>query len=199
MRRSSRGPRRRYSRVASGIAAAALVGAVAAIVVFGAFPHVAMAGTMYDVAQVSTAPSMAPHDAQEIPVSDGLKRVLQGLLCQCGCNLDAYGCQQTMTCKVSSAMWRQAARMVDRDGKTPTEALQLFAADYGEYVLASPTKEGFNLTVWVLPFVALLVGGVVLAFALRGWRRTPRPIEAEAPTLDPALRDRIERELFEED
>lgn len=144
--------------------------------------------------------SMAPHAPTEISVSEGLKRVLQGLLCQCGCNLDAYQCQQTMTCNVSSDMWDQAAKLVDREGKSPEQALAFFATDYGEYVLAAPTKKGFNLTAWILPFVALTAGGLVLAFALRGWRagaaETPETTE---PSIDPRYLAQIERELREED
>ena len=199
MRRSDpRSSTPRHGSATRALAGVAVVAATLGILVFGALPHPAMAGGMYDVAQPTAQASMVPHAAQAIPVSDGLKRVLQGLLCQCGCNLDAYGCQQTMTCRVSSAMWRQASRLVDREGKTPSEALQLFAADYGEYVLASPTKRGFNLTVWVLPFVALLMGGGALAYALRRWRRVPAPVEAMAPAVDPAVLARIERDLEED-
>ena len=148
----------------------------------------------------ATGGSMSSHAPVEIQVSDGLKQVLQGLLCQCGCNLDAYQCQQTMTCNVSTVMWDQAVELVDRQGKTPEQALALFASDYGEYVLASPTKVGFNLTAWVLPIVVLVVGGLALGLALRGWRAgTVEASEIAAAPIDPRYLAQIERELREGD
>lgn len=192
----------RSGRTRSGARSVALVLLVGVLPLLGLFLRTAMANPMHATMQ-AVGTSMAPHAPSEIKVSAGLKQVLQGLLCQCGCNLDAYQCQQTMTCNVSTDMWNQAEELVDRQGKTPDEALAMFATDYGEYVLASPTKKGFNLTAWYLPFVVLAVGAVALGFALRGWRPrgagTPATPELEAPRVDQRYLDQIERELREED
>jgi len=91
-----------------------------------------------------------------------------------------------------------AERML-ASGMTADQVLAAFAADYGEHVLAAPTKEGFNLTAWVLPFVVLGVGGLVVAFALRSWRpRRPDQGEEELPRADPRYLAEVERELERE-
>ena len=36
-------------------------------------------------------------------------------------------------------------------------------------MLSAPTKNGFNLTAWVIPFGALMIGGVGLRRLLNGW------------------------------
>jgi len=176
------------------------VGAVlGGLLLFALAPRVASATPMYGShPQVGPGSSMAPHAPVEVRVSPELKKVLEGLLCQCGCNLDAYQCQQTMTCDVSTSMWDQAALMVDQQGKTPGQALEVFAKDYGEYVLAAPTKRGFNLVAWALPFTAFGLGAVVLVIALRRWR--PRALASAgdtAPPVDPRYLDQLERELRE--
>ena len=194
-RSSSRSaPMRRCVR---GFTLAAVLGGVT---LFALAPRVASATAMYGPhPQVGTGSSMAPHAPVEVPVSPELKKVLEGLLCQCGCNLDAYQCQQTMTCDVSTAMWDQAALMVDQEGKTPEQALEAFAADYGEYVLAAPMKRGFNLVAWVLPFTALGLGAVVLAIALRRLRpRALAPAGDTATQVDQRYLDQLERELRED-
>jgi cytochrome c-type biogenesis protein CcmH len=170
------------------------------MVLFALAPGVASATQMSGMQpQVGTGSDMAPHAPVEVPVSRELKQVLQGLLCQCGCNLDAYQCQQTMTCNVSTSMWDEAAKLVDQQGRTPEQALAVFAADYGEYVLAAPTKQGFNLVAWVLPFAALGVGAIVIGVALRRWRpRASASAAAAAPQLDPRYLDQVERELWED-
>ncbi len=142
--------------------------------------------------------SMSPHPPTEVQAGPTLKRVLEQLLCQCGCNLTVYACEGTMTCEVAAGMRRQAERLLAR-GMTPDEVLAAFAADYGEDVLAAPTREGFNLTAWVLPFAVLAGGGLVVALALRSWRpRGGEPEEVPSAAIDPTLLEEVEREVRRE-
>lgn len=187
----------RAPRAARGAALAVLLGGVA---VFALLPRVALAGEVRRLRpQVAAGPSMTPHAPTEVPVSPELKEVLTRLMCQCGCNLDAYQCEQTMTCNVSKSMWKQAAALVDREGVTPERALEIFALDYGERVLAAPTKRGFNLTAWITPFITLVLGAAVVLLTLRRWtpRSAPSAIE-DAGGIDRRYLDEIERELRED-
>jgi len=75
--------------------------------------------------------------------------------------------------------------------------LQRLQEKYGPTVLAAPPKRGFFVTAWVLPFIALALGGGLIAYYLR--RRTrlapPVPVETPAvedPTLDTRLRSILE-------
>lgn len=54
-------------------------------------------------------------------------------------------------------------------GESPEEVKAYFVSKYGEWILLSPPKHGVTLLVWVLPLVALLGGGGVLALFLRRW------------------------------
>jgi cytochrome c-type biogenesis protein CcmH len=42
-----------------------------------------------------------------------------------------------------------------QQGKTPAQVLDYFTQRYGEWILLAPPKHGFNLVIWVLPFVLL--------------------------------------------
>jgi cytochrome c-type biogenesis protein CcmH len=69
---------------------------------------------------------------------------------------------------------------------------------FGEAVLASPPKEGFNLLAWVLPLAGGAVAVAAVAVALRRWSRTrpeASPVAKAAPALDPDLERRIDEEL----
>ncbi len=44
-------------------------------------------------------------------------------------------------------------------GRSKEEIIQYFVKTYGERILAAPTKKGFNLTAWILPFLAVVIGG----------------------------------------
>ena len=73
-----------------------------------------------------------------------------------------------------------------REGMTPEEVRAHFVAAYGEWILLSPTPSGFNLLVYFLPLVAVLLGGGVIVLAMRKWMAaTPGSLEqreVEQPT-----------------
>ena len=80
-------------------------------------------------------------------------------------------------------------------GESPAEVRAYFVEKYGEWILLAPPKSGFNLLVWVVPFAGLGLGLVLVAVVLRRWSRTIPP---GAPAgVDPALRERIRREMSE--
>jgi cytochrome c-type biogenesis protein CcmH/NrfF len=54
-------------------------------------------------------------------------------------------------------------------GYTASEILAAFRGVYGERVLMSPLREGFNWLGYIMPFAALITGGVVVAALIRRW------------------------------
>lgn len=65
-------------------------------------------------------------------------------------------------------------------GDTKAEIERVMVAQYGPSVLAKPPAKGFNLAVYVLPPVAVLIGLTVVGFALVRWRRSKRSEEPAA-------------------
>ena len=127
------------------------------------------------------------------PVSDISKK----LVCQCGCTMVLSDCshevcisRETMTASIEQKI---------AQGQSEEQIIQSFVAQYGDQVLSAPTKQGFNLIVWVLPFGALLFGGGVVYAALRAWVRQGRaPIDNGAEPAeegDEEYEQRLEKEL----
>ena len=91
--------------------------------------------------------------------------------CQCGCTLDVYTCRTTdFACEVSPAMHRDIMALVD-GGYSAQEIIDAFKTTYGEQALMAPTREGFNLIGWAMPFTALAAGAAVIAMLVRRWSR----------------------------
>jgi len=82
-------------------------------------------------------------------------------------------------------------------GESPAQIRAYFVEKYGDWILLSPRASGFTLLVWVAPFIGLGIGLVLVAVAIRRWSRASRAA-APAP-LDPAMRERIRREMAEMD
>jgi cytochrome c-type biogenesis protein CcmH len=119
-------------------------------------------------------PGAKPHVS-----NDERDQVEKKLRCQCGCTLDVYTCRTTdFACEVSPAMHRDIMSLVD-GGYDAQEILGAFVNVYGDQALMAPTKSGFNLVGWTMPFGAILVGGGVLAVLIRRWRRRGAVAAAE--------------------
>ena len=85
-----------------------------------------------------------------------------------------------------------SARIAAGDSKS--EIKDVLVAEYGPSILAAPPKKGFNLLAWLLPFVALFGGGLVLGFLAWRWSHTREP-GPPAAQLSPALERRVDEEL----
>ncbi len=140
-------------------------------------------------------PSVVPGAAT--PASGELEAVTRRLVCLCGCNLTVAACETAMTCEVARELKSEAAAKLSA-GMTPAEALEAFARESGERILAEPPKRGFNLTAWVLPFLALGAGAGLVALALRRWAPTPSGELAPPPEVSPEDLERVEEEVRRE-
>jgi len=98
----------------------------------------------------------------------------------------------TQSCK----QWREAIREKLAQGWSQEQIEQYFVSQYGDRVLATPPATGLNWLVYVLPPVGFVAGAVILAGALRSWRK-PSGVtipSADEPT-DPVYLERVEDEL----
>jgi cytochrome c-type biogenesis protein CcmH len=84
-------------------------------------------------------------------------------------------------------------------GQTPEQIIAYFVDKYGQWILLEPPKRGFSLLVWVVPYIGLAGGLVLVGLVLRRWSRRPRAAPAETPAVDDETRQRIRRELAEMD
>jgi cytochrome c-type biogenesis protein CcmH/NrfF len=84
-------------------------------------------------------------------------------------------------------------------GHSAQEILNAFKAVYGEKVLMSPVRSGFNLVGYTMPFLALGAGAIGVAALLQRWKSHTRPgaliphshvdaTEGELAALDAAIR-----------
>ena len=84
-----------------------------------------------------------------------------------------------------------------RQGESKEEILQYFESRYGERIMAKPNKEGFNLILWILPFVLVALAAISIYFLIRRWSAGVQ-VAPVAPFDEDQLaeyKERLEKEL----
>ena len=125
--------------------------------------------------------------------------ITQELACTCGCNMVVSACEGAMECSAADRIRAQVLEKLNL-GQSKEEIIGYFVNRFGEKILSAPTKRGFNLIAWILPFFAIVSGGGVLYFTLKKWysiggerregRNSLEPEEVEEKYLE-----RFEQEL----
>ncbi len=110
----------------------------------------------------------------------------------------------------SALAMRDKARALLARGYSADQVLTYFESSYGEFIRLAPRPEGFNLVVWFMPALGLLVGIALVWSRLRRGRKEPvaaDPVDGgraetdrvDASTADggddlTAYRERVRRE-----
>jgi len=137
---------------------------------------------------------------------DPARAITSQLICPCSCGEILSGC----TCETGKAMQGYVDREI-KAGKSKDQIEASLVNQYGEVILGAPKAKGFNLLVWVAPFLATALGFLIASVVLLRWVRRRAPAMPGAPgaagsdfgagpsttaeqDLD-ALRERAEAEL----
>ncbi len=130
--------------------------------------------------------------------ADGLvDEIGTSLMCQCGCTMVLSSCD----CGTAEQMRGEIRDMLGQ-GKSKADIINYYVGKYGEKVLTAPVAQGFNISAYVTPFAAILIGLAVIGLIARQWvirTRTatpqPVPVTSAAPISPDQLRSRLEQEL----
>jgi cytochrome c-type biogenesis protein CcmH len=127
-----------------------------------------------------------------------VSEVAREMSCRCGCSMTVDGCNHT-NCPFAVPARKTIGEKIEA-GMTKEAILRFYVSQYGEQVLAAPTKTGFNLTAWILPFVMILAGGAIVRTVVKRWTRTERaspssPADAPSDAGDAGYREKLEKEL----
>ena len=127
-------------------------------------------------------------NARPLLTADQRDALEHRIKCQCPCTLDVYTCRTTdFSCGVSPAMHQDVLQLVD-GGYSGDEILAAFTQTYGDRVLMSPPKVGFNVAGYYAPFAALGAGTIAVAALMRRWSTRAQAAAAAAagrPSVQP--------------
>jgi cytochrome c-type biogenesis protein CcmH len=108
-------------------------------------------------------------------------------------------CQNLSVADSPSEMATQMRELIHqklKDGESPEQIRSYFVSRYGEWILLSPTRQGFNWVAWLLPFVAILGGaGILILTIRRSIGRSHKSNTDQLPPPDPRYANRLDAEL----
>lgn len=118
-------------------------------------------------------------------------------------------CQNESVAASSAAVsteMRQAIRQQLQEGWSDQQVLNYFAVHYGNQILLTPPRQGFNILAWLMPVIMLLAGLGLVCFVALDWRKQARSEKRES-RLEDSLEDaeleqyraQLERELEDDD
>ena len=142
-----------------------------------------LAALLAGAARGAPAPARVVSESEVHEVAGGLRCVV---------------CQNLSVADSPSEMARQMRAIVRERltaGESPADVQRFFVERYGEWILLAPPRRGFNLLVWFLPLVAVGAGIATTAILVWRWthgRRGARPTPVD---VDPAMSERIRREV----
>ena len=99
--------------------------------------------------------------------------IIHKLTCQCGTcpHLALYSC----SCGTAERMRTEVRDLVTK-GMESNEIMARFISTYGDRVLATPKAEGFYLSAWGMPILAVLGFGTLIIIALKRWTSSAKEV-----------------------
>lgn len=148
---------------------------------------------------LATAPVLAqPAGQVPTPTMNQINEIARELWCPLCNGVRLDNCELQACVQMREVI---AEKMMAGESK---EAIKTyFVQQYGDVVLGQPSREGFNLIVWVFPVLAALVGAGWVVYLVMTWRKRQTSVAATptpaAPASESAANDdytrRVEREL----
>jgi cytochrome c-type biogenesis protein CcmH len=141
--------------------------------------------------------------AASTPMASGqtAKAVNEDVVHEVAAQLRCVVCQNLSVADSPSEMASQMRGIIRERlaaGQSPAEVQRYFVERYGEWILLSPPRHGFNLLVWLVPLGAVLAGLAAALMLIRRWTRRARTAPTAPATVDAAMSERIRRELERE-
>jgi cytochrome c-type biogenesis protein CcmH len=125
-----------------------------------------------------------------------VKKASEAFVCQCSCNHQLSACGM-VNCGSATPLRHEIAGHL-KEGKTQQQIVDAFVAKYGKVILSAPTTQGLDLAAWMIPFVVLVLGLILVYVLIKAWvQRRPALAQAggKVVSIPESYRERMEREL----
>lgn len=96
-------------------------------------------------------------------------------------SMEGHGTHDVSNCSVKKIYYDEIAEMMQK-GMSKDEVIDYYVDNLGEQALQAPPQKGFNLTLWITPFILLFLAAILIMYVLKKWRRKNVPFTEEEPS-----------------
>jgi cytochrome c-type biogenesis protein CcmH len=89
-------------------------------------------------------------------------------------SMEGHGTHDVSNCSVKKLYYEEIADMMQK-GMSKDEVIDYYVENLGEQALQAPPQKGFNLTLWLTPFIILLLAAIFIFIVLKKWRQRSQP------------------------
>jgi cytochrome c-type biogenesis protein CcmH len=130
------------------------------------------------------APSLAPAPGVDSVLDAHVRAVSMRLRCPVCQGESIQDSPAELAAQMKGLVREQLA-----SGKSEREVMDYFLAKYGQWIMLEPRAEGFNLFVYLLPILFIVIGGGAIWVAVRRWTRPMDVPSVTAHVVGPPTSD----------
>jgi cytochrome c-type biogenesis protein CcmH len=84
--------------------------------------------------------------------------------------MEGHNHDDLLSCAVKQNYYEDVAEMFDK-GMTKKEILDYYENELGAQAILVPPAKGFNLALWITPFLLLVIVSILLYFLIKRWKK----------------------------
>ena len=93
--------------------------------------------------------------------------------------MEGHSNDDLANCDVKQLYYEEVADMFFINGMSKKEILDYYLKAQGVHALNAPPEKGFNLSLWITPFLLILIISILLFFVIKKWKGNKNIIASE--------------------
>jgi cytochrome c-type biogenesis protein CcmH len=85
-------------------------------------------------------------------------------------SMEGHATDDLSSCNVKQLYYQEVADMLNK-GMKKDEILDFYVSEQGVKALLAPPNEGFNISLWVTPFLLIFAVFILLFFLIKKWKK----------------------------
>ncbi|WP_066304922.1 cytochrome c-type biogenesis protein CcmH [Bacillus sp. FJAT-29814] len=103
--------------------------------------------------------------------------------------MDGHSNDDLASCQVKQEYYQDVGGMFFDKGMSKDEILDYYKNELGVFAVNAPPGKGFNLVLWVLPFLLIFIMFIIIYYVVKRWKRNQFEAPVEEQTYSNELDD----------
>lgn len=110
-------------------------------------------------------------------------------------SMEGHSNDDLASCNVKQLYYQEVGEMYFDKGMSKQEILDYYKNQLGDQALNAPSAKGFNLSLWITPFLLLMIISILIYFVIKKWMRNQSLSATETETYP--VPSGIEQDIYD--